>query len=343
MQKLMSASPPAGFTFSDNGTFAILLTTPFGEPMISELKARLRDVDRLRSFTTILQQRKLKLIESSLQQVKFQYGQDFKASVNFGQENDIQVHLSAGNPHNRIRTFLTEIINERSPFFLPGQERKGLDRFCETLLFTRPILSILTRLENAIPGNLHNPAVKAHHVGNYRITYANPLCSFDIKLRAKEDKACWHIEDNIKRQPDSRPSSERNPNHKRLESLQVALNTLFKKRETGWYGIRAGILADIDGIPGALRALHQTVMACAVDVGSGVLPYVDTSTSGSVPAPAPQTNGNANGNGNVNAQGAPAPTANMGVQPQVNGMQGRKNFPNVGKPTKKERDVIEID
>ncbi|KAF2657804.1 MED14-domain-containing protein [Lophiostoma macrostomum CBS 122681] len=271
MQKLMAASPPAGFTFHENGTFAMLLTTPFGEPMIDELKARLRDVNRLRSFTTILQQRKLKLIDSSLQQVKFQYGKNFKASVNFGQEHNIQVHLSAGNPHNRIRTFLVEIINERSPFFLPGQERTGLDRFCETLLFTRPILSTLTGLENAVPGNLHHPAVRAHHIGHYRITYANPLCSFDVKLKAKEDRTYWHIEDNIKRQPDTRPSLERNPNHKRLESLQSALNTLFSKQEQGWFGIRAGILADINGIPNALRALHQTVIACAAG-GAYTLP-----------------------------------------------------------------------
>lgn len=342
MQKLMSASPQSNFTFSENGNFAILLTSPFGEPIIDELKARLRDVDRLRSFTTTLQKRKMKLKSSSLQQVQFQYGRNHTATVNFGQENDIQVTFGATNAHNRIRTFLAEIINDKTPFCLPGADKNGLDRFCSTLLFTRPLLSTFTELENSVPGNLRNPAVRAHHVGYYRVTYANPLCSFDIQLRPKEDKVFWHIEDNDRKQPDSRPNSERNPNHKRIESLKTALTTLFKGQGQGWLGIRSGILAEIDGVPDALKTLHQIVMSCHVE--GGAPPVLENSSQ------VPATNSTGPASTNINPAAAPSNNTTRLAPPNSTTRpappNARPNFPNAGKQMKtgvKKQEVIELD
>ena len=55
MHKLMAASPQNAFKFADDGNFRILLSTPFGHDILGELRARLRDVNRLRSFATTLQ------------------------------------------------------------------------------------------------------------------------------------------------------------------------------------------------------------------------------------------------------------------------------------------------
>jgi mediator of RNA polymerase II transcription subunit 14 len=349
MQKLMSASVQSNFAFSEDGKFAIHLTTPFGEPIADELKARLRDVDRLRSFATILQKRKMKLRKSSLQQVQFQYGETDTATVDFGREDDIKVTFPPKNPHNRIARFLTELINNRPPFNTP--ENSGLDRFCETLVLTRPILAALAELENATPGNLHDPAVFVHHVNYYRITYANPLCSFDIQLRQKDDKMLWHIDDNNKKDNELKPGPERNPNHKRIETLKTALSILFKKTggpDQKWIGVRSGILAPLDGIPDALKALHETVTSCAVEGGYKMPTDIKAeeasttpATKGSrvaVPAPAP-----------VAPVPAPSPAStgiSASTHAQNQATQQRRNFPNLGrKPQGKgpKQEVIELD
>jgi mediator of RNA polymerase II transcription subunit 14 len=349
MQKLMAASPQSNFTFSENGNFAILLTTPFGEPIIDELKARLRDVDRLRSFTTTLQKRKMRLRSSSLQQVQFQYSKDLTATVNFGQEKEIKIRFNDTNPHNRIAFFLTEIINEKSPFALPGVERTGLDRFCKTLILTRPLLSTLAELETTIPGNIQNPSVFAHHVGIYRLVYTNPLCSFDIRLKPKDDKVYWHIEDNERKPPDMKPSAERNPRHRRLDSIKMALTALFSSMGPNktWKGLRSGIVADVDGITDALKTLHQTVVSCSVPEGQ--LPFQEASPTQQQQSQQQQQQP-ANSTGQApqkNALYTNGNTARPGQQAPAGG--NRPNFQNAVRQqqqlqmNKQNKEVIELD
>ena len=352
MQKLMSASPQNKFTFSENGNFSILLSTQFGKPIIDELKARLQDVDRLRLFTTTLHKRKLVLKSSSLQQVQFQYSKDLTASVNFGREDDIQINFDADNPHNRIKQILSQIINEKAPFFLPvPADKNGLDRFCSALVVTRPVLQALTEIENAVAGNVRNPGIHIHHVGYYRITYENPMCSFDLRLRPKDDRVMWLLEDNDRKINDSKPYSERHQNRKRLESLRSTLNAFFRQQRQGWFGIRTGIVATPSSVAEALRSLHETVTACATIEGEPPYLLVD------VPPQAAPTNANANAQSTSATPGSRPPRNNapqpiQRVPPALMAPMApttskpKLNFPNVGKamkggPNKKE--VIELD
>jgi mediator of RNA polymerase II transcription subunit 14 len=360
MQKLMSASPQKNFTFSSNGNFSILLSTPFGESVFDELKRRLRDLGRLRSFTSNLQKRKMLLKASSLQQVEFQYSASLTTTVNFGQENDVKVSFSPGNPHNRIVKLLTEIINERSsspsPLATSTDDHSALDRFCNTLLFTRPILTTLAELESA-PGNIRNPAIHTHAVGKYRLTYSNPLCSFDIRIRSKEDEACWQIEDNDKKTADVRPTPERSPSHKRLDHLKTALGELYKGRGERWYGISSGIIAEVDGITVALKKLHETVMGCAM--AGGYKPSIENGGKvAQVPTPTPaptqtptqtqtQVQGGGQGQGTQRggAGNGPARAGHGGMngharhQPNGNGNRGGNQMMN----KKQQQEVIELD
>ncbi|KAF2444266.1 MED14-domain-containing protein [Karstenula rhodostoma CBS 690.94] len=289
MQKLMSASPQANFTFSEGGKFSILLSTPFGHEVVSELKARLRDLNRLRSFATTLEKRKMLLESSSLEQVEFQYSQGLSVRVFFGTGTDIQVKFGDRNPHNRIHSFLTDMINDRSPGLSqssPG-DNNGLDRFCAALIWSRPLLTVLDELESRTPGNVDNPAVHVHALRTYRITYTNPPCSFDIKLKLKDDRMLWDIEDNEGKPADLRPKNERSPNFKRLDTLKSALQNLFRKRDERWWGVRTGIIADIDGVPDALRKLNEAVIGCYVE--GGVKQEVGDNNA-SISAPARQPN-----------------------------------------------------
>lgn len=310
MQKLMSASPQTNFTFSEGGKFSILLSTPFGHEVISELKARLRDLNRLRSFATTLEKRKMVLKSSSLEQVEFQYSHRLSVKVFFAKGTDIQVKFGYKNPHNRIHDFLTDMINERSPGLsqsLPG-DNNGLDRFCATLVWSRPLLTVLNELENRTPGNTDNPAVHVHDLRTYRITYTNPPCSFDLKLKPKDDRMLWDIEDNEGKPAELRPKIERSPNFKRLETLKSALQKLFRQRDDLWWGVRTGIIADIDGIPSALRKLDEAVISCYVE-GGVKQEVVATQAPSSVPPKQPNKPipaARPNVNAAANARMAPA-------------------------------------
>ncbi|KAL5425445.1 hypothetical protein PMIN05_011974 [Paraphaeosphaeria minitans] len=269
MQKLMAASPQTNFSFSEGGQFSILLSTPFGHEVVSELKARLRDLNRLRSFATTLEKRKMMLRSSSLEQVELQYSQKLYVKVFFGKGTNIEVKFGDKNPHNRIRSFLTDMINDRSPDLLQSStgDNNGLDRFCAALIWSRPLVTVLDELENRTPGNVDNPAVHVHDLRTYRVTYTNPPCSFDIKLKPKDDRMLWDIKDNEGKQADLRPKNELSPIFKRIDTLNSALQKLFRERDERWWGVRTGIIADIDGIPDALRKLNEAVIGCYVEGG----------------------------------------------------------------------------
>jgi len=334
MRRLMAASPQKNFSFSEGGNFHILLSTPFGEEVVTELKARLRDLDRLRSFAKILEKRRMPLVSSSLQQVQFQYGQHFTATVKFGEGKNVKVHFGNNNPHKRIESFLANMINEKiiAIEHLPLDGSPGLDRFCTTLLLTRPLLSTLDAIAIQQTGNYKNPAIHPHSIGTYRIAYANPVCSFDICLRPKEDKALWVIEDNESKSPDFRPKDERTTNFRRPDTLKAALQKLYKESGERWYGVRTGIIADIDGIPGALRKLHETVLSCYVEGGFKQEP----SNGGSLAAPAgaPPRQPNTKGLG---------PKPNGGSAPNGKMPPGKMNAAG-GKPAAGvKREIITID
>ncbi|KAF3033798.1 mediator complex subunit [Didymella heteroderae] len=270
MQKLMAASPQSSFKFTADGCFKILLSTPFGADIIGELRARLRDVNRLRSFATTLQKRQMRLTSSSLQKVQFQYGPSpHNAAVSFVSENEVAVEIAPSNPHFRIQRFLSSIANDRNPSLplVPVGDANGLDHFCTTLVLTRSLLTVLREIDTATPGNIRNPAIHVHSVFKYRLTYENPVCTFDIRLQPKDDKVYWFIEDNLKHAPDIRPTPERNPRHRRLETLQEKLKELFRGKATGWFGTRNGIVAELDAVPDALRKMNEVVLSCRMEGG----------------------------------------------------------------------------
>jgi mediator of RNA polymerase II transcription subunit 14 len=327
MQKLMAASPQTNFNFTEDGCFRILLSTPFGTDILGELRARLRDVDRLRSFATTLQKRQMRLGSSSLQKVQFQYGPaPHIAAVNFSAEKEIAIELSPNNPHRRVHNLLTEIANERNPS-LPDMyqdDANGLDRFCTTLLLTRSLLTALHELETT--NALRNPAIHTHSIFKYRLTYTNPLCTFDIRLHPKHDKVFWLIEDNIKRAPDLRPSPERHPAHRRIEALQAKLKELFKSKGPRWFGTRNGIVAELDAVPDALRKLHAAVISCEMPGGYKAPPPLEVQAQG----PAQSQQQQQQQASQAQTRAPPLPQAQQGRPTQISPTMPRRQPPPTG-------------
>lgn len=272
MRRLMATSPNSGFRFSEDGRFRILLSTPFGQDILAELRARLRDVNRLRSFAGTLQKRQMRLVSSSLQRVEFQYGpSSHRAAVTFGAGKEIAVEIPHSNPHHRIHQFLTEIANERVPL-LPSVfsgDTSGLDRLCTSLVLSRPLVTALNVLEAPATNlNRRNPSIYAHALFHFRITYENPVCTFDVRAQPKDDKVYWLIEDNMKKHgPDMRPTPERSPTHRRLDNLQAKLKDLYASMGERWFGTRFGLTAEIDGVGMALAKLNECVLSCKMEGG----------------------------------------------------------------------------
>jgi mediator of RNA polymerase II transcription subunit 14 len=339
IQKLMSASPQEDFTFTESGVFQLKLSTPFGGEVITELKTRLRALDRLRSFASIIQKRHMRLMSSSLQQVQFQYGFRLSATVNFEEASEISILFGNDNPHKRIKCFLTDQVNDKLPEDeeLPIEGDPGLDKFCSSLLFTRSLVVALQAIETQQPGNYRNPFIHNHALGTYRITYANPLCSFDVRVHAKDDKVLWQIEDNESKPADFRPKDERSPNFKRPEALKQALQKLYREQSGRWYGVRTGIIAEVDGIGGALMKLHETVLSCYVEGG---FKQESPSNPGPPPAPtgAPPTNKpNSKGPGS-----GPKPNGG-GAAPNGKMPPAKMNSTGAKPTTGSKREIITID
>ncbi|KAH7095164.1 mediator complex subunit MED14-domain-containing protein [Paraphoma chrysanthemicola] len=272
MQRLMAASPQNGFKFAEDGSFRILLSTPFGSDILGELRARLRDVNRLRSFATTLQKRQMRLGTSSLQRVQFQYGPSHSvAAVTFGAEREVAIEMSSSNPHYRVLKLLTELSNERTPSLpsLFSADANGLDRFCTTLVLTRPLMAAFNALEaNSANNNYRNPAIHVHSLFKYRLTYENPVCTFDVRAQPKDDKIYWFIEDNMRKHAaDLRPTPERSPTHRRLDNLQAKLKELFALKGDRWFGTRNGLVTEIDGVGEALFKLNECVLSCTMEGG----------------------------------------------------------------------------
>ncbi|KAF1946732.1 MED14-domain-containing protein [Clathrospora elynae] len=296
MQKLMAASPQSSFRFSADGRFRILLSTPFGKDILGELRARLRDVNRLRSFATTLQKRHMRLGSSSLQRVQFEYGPSpYAAAVHFSSEKEFTIELSPKNPHHLVHSFLTEIANDRLALpTMNASDANGLDRFCTTIILTRSIVKVLQEIEHRSPGNNSNPAIHVHTIFKYRLTYDNPVCSFDVRLQPKGDKVYWLVEDCLRAKlQDTRPTPERGEGHKRLDTLQAKLKELYTGKGVGWFGTRNGIVAELDAIPDALRKLDEYVLSCKMAGGYKapsplVQPALQAQLQGQVPQQQPR-------------------------------------------------------
>jgi mediator of RNA polymerase II transcription subunit 14 len=342
MHKLMAASPQNAFKFSEDGNFRILLATPFGQDLLGELRARLRDVNRLRTFATTLQKRQMRLASSSLQRVQFQYGPSpYSATVNFGSEKELTIELSPGNPHHRILSQLTHIANDRLPS-LPAidlGDANGLDRFCTTLVATRPLFKALREVEQRTPGNYSNPAIHVHSLLKYRLTYDNPVCTFDVRLQPKDDKVYWFVEDVLRTKGiDSLPTPERAPGHRRLDNLQAKLKELFSGKGSGWFGTRNGIVAELDAIHEALQKLDECVSSCKMAGGYVAPPPLEKSAqqgqnqgSGSG-----QSLAQANGAQQANQQQQQQQQARMQQQARQQQQQQRQGQPGKQHPTQQQ-------
>lgn len=243
LTEVMMTAHDDDVAFHKSGCFSILLRTSFGTSCLSQLVARLRAIERTRSFAEILRDQKLKCEKISLARIVFSYAEELTADIGFAEGAPMSVTFAPENPHRRVRAMLRQILNNRAD---------GFEKFTKALEFSLPLLQTFDHLERNDPSPaVSSPVVHPRSVDWYRMTYRNPPCSFEIRLRLRKEQLEWHIERNKKPSPPQ-------------ERFEEVLKDFFQDQGRGWIGIVSTIVAEIDGVQVAITKLDELVRRFAI-------------------------------------------------------------------------------
>lgn len=264
------------------GIFAFKVTTAIGESMVEKLRERLIRIERLMSFLAIIGKDNLTCENISLNRIIFLYSSEhnYNADINFAGDSSMTLTLARGNPHLRVKDFLTRLLND-----------DGLENLIFALRITLPLMQVFDELERATPPPPppnENAApdreffILPRATTWYQIRYTRPQCTLDIRLRPRRDQLKWFIQENvgaaglamtaggnnINRQntgDDGSTSAGGEIRHIRTAELAEALKALMNDSGDGWIGLRTGIAADPDGVVDVLRRVDDIMRRHAGD------------------------------------------------------------------------------
>ena len=233
-----------------SGAFAFRLLSPVGQPIIPALLDRLKRIERLFRFLEALKQYNLKYETISLGQIVFTYSFNpfpLKADIGFATDAPMRISFDTGNPHLRIMDFLTTLLN------VDG----GLEQVALLLGITLPLLRALDAAEAPRTGNdakqTETPVILSRSAEWFLIRYVTSKCRFDIRLRQRKDELKWFLRDvSTSEERSSRPPG-----------LDRELRALWLDRGDGWFGMRTGIVASVDGVEDLVRRLDELVRGFA--------------------------------------------------------------------------------
>jgi len=235
-----------------SGAFAFRLLSPVGEPIIPALLDRLKRIERLIRFLQVLKPYNLKYETISLGQIAFTYSSNplpLRADINFATDAAMRITFDKANPHLRIMDFLGNLLNAGA----------GLEHVTLLLAITLPLLRALDAIE-ASHGSVADtgpPIVLARSAEWFQIRYANPKCRFDVRLKQRRDEVKWFLSDACS--SDELGSLD--------GDLENAVRALWVGRGEGWFGLRTGVVASVDGVEDLVGRLDQLVRSFAVVVG----------------------------------------------------------------------------
>lgn len=250
IELLTSRVDPSLAFHPSSGAFAFRLLSPVGQPIIPALLDRLKRIERLIRFLEVLKPYNLKYETISLGQITFTYSSNptpLKAHINFATDAAMRITFDKGNPHLRIMDFLTTILNSPA----------GLEHVTLLLSLTFPLLRALDALEapHDSTTDTNPPIVIARSSEWFQIRYTNPKCRFDVRLKQRRDEVKWLLSD-------GRSTDELGT---LAPDLENALRALWIDRGDGWFGLRTGIVASVDGVEGLVTKLDELVRSFAVD------------------------------------------------------------------------------
>ncbi|KAI9720601.1 MAG: hypothetical protein M1812_002781 [Candelaria pacifica] len=225
-----------------SGSFAIKLRAPVGETIVPKLLSRLRRLERLSRLIEVTRKLKLSCSTISLERIVFDYHKDplLQAEIGFIDGIPMTLRLPQGNPHVRIRDFLTSSLNAAG----------GLEHTALLLGLTRPLLLTLAELEGLRDNNRFFVLPRA--ADWLQVRYRQPDCSFDVRLRIRRDDTKWFVRQTRSPTPGSNPNFD-------LDGFASAIKTLFSQSGYQWMGLGSGIVAGVDGVSEVIRKIHDLV------------------------------------------------------------------------------------
>ncbi|KAK4993076.1 mediator complex subunit [Elasticomyces elasticus] len=249
---LMTQGLDRDAAFHKAGVFTLLFQTLLGAPLIDQVRHRLFAIDRLRRFVRTAKLKGFACDVVSLARFSVRYAET-PVTLSF------EVHFDANsrsmtldlapegvNPHKRMRAYLEAM--------LIGDE-DGFALVAHVLVTTLPLLQALTRIEERNTDAL-GVRIHARSLKRYCLEYHTPLpfCSLDVRLRVRHGQTMWHIEEQqLTSESAGRP-----------DALSTALRQLFCSKAECWFGIRQGIVAEVEGVEDALLKLDETIRGVSV-------------------------------------------------------------------------------
>lgn len=240
-----------------SGGCSILIRSPLGVPLVEQMQTRLRSVERLSTYVSMLKERQFRCESVSLSRLVFNYDKimGLRAELQFSADGTLPIHLQfepqATNPHQRIKVLLEQSLNRGGD--------NAFKNFTMVLAFTLPLLRAFERIEDT-DSSRQLVSIHLRSPTWYSLKYKAPLpqCNFQIRARIKSQGAVtsvkWHVE----------------PDRTQVglpEGLVKALVDLSKEKGDGWAGFSGQIFAGASGIEEALRKVDETVRRFEVTEG----------------------------------------------------------------------------
>ena len=209
-----------------------------GETVLYNLENRLQAISLVLDFASIMISHQLDCRTTSLTKMSFRYTRGAKpleATVHFPENTSQRISLTGHNPHLRIVDHLTERLRLQGPTPVIGVLRITLN---------------LLRAMSAIESGANTAGVEVLTRSDlwYQVRYSEPFSksSFDIRLRQRRDDPLWFIpESSIKRVEDGN------------EALEESLKAVVRGSGEGWWAIKGGMIAHVNGIEQLMAKLDE--------------------------------------------------------------------------------------
>lgn len=312
LQKHISRSKDRDMVMNSEGGLALKFLTPFGESFVEQMKQKLRTVERLETYLTVLEESGCKCTHVSLSRLDFSYGKggELSASVSFspeGRPTKLRLSPQDGNPHQRIRVQLEQDLGKN--------ESTAFKAVVMWLATTLTLMQTFDKLEAKAPAK-KTISIYVRSSTHYTVKYEAPLpnCVFEIKaIKMTEQNRSvmrWKVWD-------LRPGAK---DGALSEELTKGFKELCSEKGEHWLGVGNAIAAESQGVSEAVEKLDDIIRRSpAVFEPSSAKP-ADTKKTEDPEPPTTQAAAAAGGQSATATAPAPAP-----AKPQANAQEPAQN------------------
>ncbi|KAH9826388.1 Mediator complex subunit MED14 [Teratosphaeria destructans] len=249
LRQMLSTSSDQDIRVNSTGGLALRFWSPFGAPLVEQIRIRLKNLEKLDRHLATLKQCGFTHQRASLNSIVIRYGaaDEYTAALRFAEDGSLPVLLELmpdSNPHHRIGTLLERSLNNKAP--------SAFSSFVASLQLTLPLLQTIDRLEES-HGGLKFFTLNARAPTVFIITYGmlRPACKFELIARSKwregKSEVRWLLQE---------AKSQTQPI---AEVLATALKELWKSGDSRWTALGNSIVAPADTIAAALEKLDEVV------------------------------------------------------------------------------------